>query len=96
MQECYGGIYDKNFSKEKLITLMIMTAGTTLLCETIVYVIQLIFLKIELSIMKFIYIVLIEAIYNVILIIILNPLIQKIGNSIEENFKKEKIFSKYL
>lgn len=91
-----GGIYDKNFSKETLITLMLIVAGTTILCETIVYMMQLIFLRVELTILKFIYIVLIEAIYNVILIIILNPLIQKIGNSIEENFKKEKQFSKYL
>lgn len=73
-----------------------MVAGTTLLCETVVYVEQIIFLKIDLTIIKFMYIVVIEAVYNVILIIILNPLIQKIGNSIEENFKKEKIFSKYL
>lgn len=91
-----GGIYDKNFSKETLMTLMLIVAGTTILCETIVYMMQLIFLRVELTILKFIYIVLIEAIYNVILIIILNPLIQKIGNSIEENFKKEKQFSKYL
>lgn len=91
-----GGIYDKSFSKEKLITLILMVAGTTMLCETIVYIIQIIFLEIELTLLQFIYIVLIEAIYNVILIIILNPLIQKIGISIEENFEKEKMFSKYL
>ena len=91
-----GGIYNKNFSKERLITLMLMVAGTTILCETVVYMIQIIFLKVEVSILQYIYIVFIEAIYNVILIIILNPLIQKIGNSIEENFKKETTFSKYL
>ncbi len=91
-----GGIYNKNFSKERLITLMLMVAGTTILCETVVYMIQIIFLKVEVSILQYIYIVFIEAIYNVILIIILNPVIQKIGNSIEENFKKETTFSKYL
>ncbi len=91
-----GGIYDKNFSKEKLISLMLMVGGTTILDELIVYVMQLIFLKIDLAILKLIYIVLIEAIYNVILIIILNPLIQKIGISIENTFKKEQTFSKYL
>ena len=77
-----GGIYNKNFSKERLITLMLMVAGTTILCETVVYMIQIIFLKVEVSILQYIYIVFIEAIYNVILIIILNPVIQKIGNSI--------------
>lgn len=91
-----GGIYNKNFSKERLITLMLMVAGTTILCETVVYMIQIIFLKVEVSILQYIYIVFIESIYNVILIIILNPVIQKIGNSIEENFKKETTFSKYL
>lgn len=91
-----GGVFDKNFSKEKLITLMLITAGTTLLCEFIVYMMQIIFLKIELEFLKFIYVVLIEAIYNVILVIILNPIIQKIGNSIERYFQKEQTFSKYL
>lgn len=91
-----GGIYDKNFSKEKLITFMFMVAGTTILCETIVYIMQILFLKIEISILPYIYIILIETIYNVILTIILNPLIQKIGISTEANFKKEQTFSKYL
>ena len=40
-----GGIYDKNFSKEKLITFILMVAGTTILCEVIVYIMQLFFLK---------------------------------------------------
>ncbi len=91
-----GGVFDKSFSKEKLITLMLITAGTTLLCEFIVYMMQIIFLKIELVFLKFIYVTLIEAIYNVILVIILNPIIQKIGNSIERYFQKEQTFSKYL
>lgn len=91
-----GGIYDRSFSKGKLITLILMVAVTTVLCESMVYIIQIVFLKIELTLLQFIYIVLIETIYNVILTIILNPLIQKIGNSIEENFEKEKMFSKYL
>ncbi len=91
-----GGIYDKNFSKEKLITFILMVAGTTILCEVIVYIMQLFFFKIELTIFKFIYVVFIETIYNVILTIILNPLIQKVGNSTEENFRKEQTFSKYL
>lgn len=91
-----GGVYDKNFSKEKLITIMLMVAGTTILCETLVYIIQIIVLKIEFTILQFIYIAVIEAIYNTILIIILNPIIQKIGTFIEENFRKEQTFSKYL
>lgn len=91
-----GGVFDKNFSKDKLIMLMLMVVITTILCEMIVYLVQVVFLKIELAILKFIYIAVIEAIYNVILIIILNPLIQKTGISIEETFEKERVFSKYL
>ena len=91
-----GGIYDKNFSKEKRITFITMTMVATFICEIVAYALQIFFLKAEFDILKFIYIILIETIYNIILIIILYPLIQKIGNFIEENFKKEKIFSKYL
>ena len=91
-----GRIYDKNFSKEKRITFITMTMVATFICEIVAYALQIFFLKAEFDILKFIYIILIETIYNIILIIILYPLIQKIGNFIEENFKKEKIFSKYL
>lgn len=91
-----GGIFDKNFSKEKLMNIMLMVAGTTILCEFIVYIIRILFLNTEFAILQFIYIVLIETIYNIILVIVLNPMIQKIGPFMEENFRKEKTFSKYL
>jgi len=91
-----GGIYHKNFSRDKLINCMLIVAGTTILCELIVYIIQWVFLKIELAILPLGYIVFIEAIYNTILIIILYPFMQKIGNRVETHFRKEKTFSKYL
>lgn len=79
-----GGILDKSFSKESRITFMIMSLLITMLCETVNYALQIIILDAEQEFIKFMKIIMIEAIYNVILVIILYPLIQKAGNRIEE------------
>jgi len=91
-----GGFFNKNFSKEGRLALMLMVAGTTILCELITYIIQIIFIGAEFIFLNFIYLILIETIYNIILIIILYPIIQKIGNSIEDTFRKNSMFSKYI
>ena len=66
-----GGILDKSFSKESRITFMIMTMAVTILCEIINYTLQIILLGAEPQFVKFMQIVIIEAIYNAILVKIL-------------------------
>lgn len=90
-----GEILDKKFSKESRMTFILMTMFTTLLCETINYILQITILDAEPIVLNFIKIILVEAIYNAILIIILYPLIQKAGDTIEENFKKRKFLMNY-
>ena len=85
-----GGILDKSFSKESRIIFMAMTFGTTILCEVINYTLQIILLGAQNTLTNFMKIVIIEAIYNVILVIILYPLIQKAGNKTEEIFNESK------
>ena len=81
-----GGIIDKNFSKDNKITFILMTMAVTVFCETIGYTLQIIMIRANANIIKFLQIVGIETIFNVLLSIILYPLIQKSGNKIEEIF----------
>lgn len=90
-----GGILDKSFSKESRMTFMIMSIAITILCEIINYTIQIILLGAEANFLQFMKIVIIEAIYNAILVVILYPLIQKAGNKTEEIFTEKKSLMKY-
>lgn len=90
-----GGILDKSFSKDNRITFMLMTFFVTILCEIINYTLQIILLSAEPAFTEFMKIVIVEAIYNTILLIILYPLIQKAGERTEEILSKEKTLMKY-
>lgn len=72
-----------------------MTAGATLACEIISYLIQIIIFKLSIDILPFIKIVLIETLYNAMIIIIIYPLIEKAGGILEKVFKEKKILTKY-
>ncbi len=89
-------IYDKNFSKDNRMTIMIMVASTTIIFESGTYMLNLLKLSIHLELISFIKILIIEAIYNTILTIILYPIIQNLGTLLEENFKEQKILTRYF
>lgn len=74
---------------------MLMTAGATLICEIISYLIQIIIFKGLIEILPFIKIVVIETIYNSMLIIIMYPLIEKTGNILEKVFTEKNVLTKY-
>ncbi len=74
---------------------MLMTAGATLACEIISYLIQIIIFKLSIDILPFIKIVLIETLYNAMIIIIIYPLIEKAGEILEKVFKEKNILTKY-
>ena len=90
-----GGILTKNFSKDSRMTIMVMTAGVTLICELIFYLIQVIAFRLSIEIIPLIKIIGIEILYNSLLIIIMYPLIQKTGNALERVFTKNNILTKY-
>ena len=74
---------------------MLMTAGATLACEITSYLIQIIIFKLSIDILPFIKIVLIETLYNAMIIIIIYPLIEKAGEILEKVFKEKNILTKY-
>ena len=62
-----------------------MTIGATLACEIISYLIQIIVFKLSIELLPFIKIVVIETLYNAMLIIIIYPLIEKAGEILFNN-----------
>ena len=74
---------------------MLIAFGATLICEIISYLIQIIIFKLSIEILTFTKIVVIEALYNVILVIIIYPLIEKFGEVLTKIFKEKNIFTKY-
>ena len=88
--------FDKNFSKDSRATIMFMVLGTTFIFEILVYILNYVVLSTNIEIINFIKILAIEIIYNLIIVIILYPLIQKSGYSIENEYKGNKILTRYF
>ena len=91
-----ANLFDKNFSKDNRITVMAMVGICTIIYETGVYVLSSLILDINLEIFAFIKILIVEALYNVILTIIIYPIMQLTGYDVEEEYKGSKILTKYF
>lgn len=89
-------LFDKNFSKDNRITIMAMVGASTIIYEIGVYVLNYIFLNINIEIVAFTKILLIETIYNIILTIIIYPIMQLTGYDVEEEYKGSKILTRYF
>lgn len=77
---------DKNFSKDNRITVMFLTGILTIFAEIIIYVLQILFCNVDIQILSFVKIVLIEIIYNEILVAIVYPFILSFGTKLENDF----------
>ncbi len=91
-----GEIFDKNFSKDSRLTIILMTAGATIVFEICMYIINIIKFKLEVEIFAFFIILLVEVVYNVMIVIILYPLMKKIGYYLENIFKNKKLLTRYF
>lgn len=91
-----GGFLDKNFSKDSRMTIIIMTAAVTFIYEFGSYLLNYFIISTTIEIIPFIKIILIEILYNVLLVIIFYPLLQKAGYYIEEAFREKKILTRYF
>lgn len=91
-----AGIFDKNFSKNSRMTIMVMVLASTIIFEILKYILSYIFVGTNIEIFNFIKILFVEVIYNLILTIIIYPLIQKFGYYIENEYKGNKILTRYF
>lgn len=91
-----GGYLDKNFSKDSRITMITMISITTFIYEIGLYIFNYFINSAQISMIYFIKTLMIELIFNAIITIIIYPLIVKFGYRIEENFKENKILTRYF
>ena len=89
-------LFDKNFSKDSRITIMFMVLGTTMLFEVLTYFIKYVLYATNIEILNFIEILVIEIIYNILITIIIYPLMQKFGYYIENEYKGNRILTRYF
>ena len=89
-------VFDKNFSKDSRMTIMVMVVVATAIFEILSYLLTYILVATHIEILNFVKILVIEIIYHLILTIILYPLIQKYGYYIENEYKRNKILTKYF
>ena len=92
----YGGYLEKNFSKDSKITVMIMWILATASYEIFSYFYRSIAISANIELWIFLKMLFIEILYNTLLIIILYPLMQKLGYKIEGIFKKPQILTRYF
>lgn len=91
-----AAVFDKNFSKDSRMTIMVMVVAATAIFEVLSYLLNYIVISINVEIINFIKILLVEVIYNIILTIILYPLMQRFGYYIENEYKGNKILTRYF
>lgn len=91
-----GSYFDKNFSKESRVTIILMTLGATILFEIAMYAINIIKFKLDIEIANFAIILAIESLYNMILVIIIYPVMKRLGYYIEGLSKERKLLTRYF
>lgn len=88
--------FDKNFSKENKLTIILMCAGTTAIFEFGCYMLNSIIIGFSREYFLFLKTLIIEIIYNILLTIIIYPLIQKVGFSMDRTFKRNNVLTRYF
>ena len=88
---CISGIFNKNFSKDSKLIIMLMIMALTGVFEIGIYILNIIFNSVQLELIAFTKILIVEIIYNGILGIILYPLLRIFGDYIEGELKMKKI-----
>ena len=91
-----AGIIDKNFSKDTRMTMIFIVLSSTIIFESIECIMKYILCGNIYNIISFLKVLSIETLYNIIITIILYPLIQKVGYYIENEFKGNKILTRYF
>lgn len=91
-----GGAFDKNFSKDSRIVILLIGAFCTLIYEVLLYIFQIIFFDVSAEIFPFLKILVIEIIYNILIITIIYPIMKNVGYEVESEIKGDKILTRYF
>ena len=77
-------------------TIMLMVLSSTVIVEVLNYLFKYMFEGINVEIFNFVRTLILEVIFNLLLTIILYPLIRKFGYDIENEYKGNKILTRYF
>lgn len=88
--------FDKNFSKDNKITILLMCVGATFIFELGYYIINSIVFNFDIEFWYFIKLIVVEIIYNILVLIIIYPLFQKLGYMLDRKFKKSNLLTRYF
>ena len=91
-----GEYFDKNFSKDSRIMIVLMSVGSTLVYEIGMYTVNVVKLGINIEIFDFLFNLLIENIFNILIILIFYPAMKKLGYYLEEKYKGRKFLTRYF
>ena len=75
---------------------MLMVLSSTVIVEVLNYLFKYMFEGISVEIFNFVKILILEVIFNLLLTIILYPIIRKFGYDIENEYKGNKILTRYF
>ena len=92
----FGEYLDKNFSKDSRATIIIMSAVSTIIYEGILYFISIIQYGVLPEILTFTLTLLVETLFNTMIIIIIYPLMKKLGYYLEDLYKSKKLLTRYF
>ena len=91
-----AALFDKNFSKDSRMTIMVMVVVATAIFEILSYTLNYMMADLNVEMINFIKILATELLYNLILTIIFYPAMQKFGYYIENEYKGNKILTRYF
>ena len=74
---------------------MLMAAATVFACELISYIYQIILFNLSIEVFTFVKLILIETLFNSMIIIIIYPIIEKSGILLERIYAKDKVLTRY-
>ena len=89
-------LFNKNFSKDSRIVILLIGAFCTIVYEVLLYVLQGVFFQISVEVIPFLKILALETIYNIFIIIIIYPIMKNVGYEIESEIKGDKILTRYF
>ena len=91
-----GGYLEKRFSKDSRITLILISIFLTILYELFLYILNIAINSVSPEMIAFLKIVLVECVYNSLIIIIIYPIIKKAGYALEKTFKTREMLTRYF
>jgi len=89
-----GTRLNERLAKDSKVPIMLMVAGTTLTYAVLVYAFKIFTLGVQMEIGAFVRIALIEAFYNIMILIIIYPIFKAVGMAIQNIFMDKRIMTR--